>query len=58
MSCRVIHEGQLTEPFEVKTLLRQGCLISPFFFLLAVDWIMGTKNIRGKKWDQWSLTAS
>lgn len=40
LSCRVVHEGQLTEKFEVKTGLRQGCLLSPFLFLLAIDWIM------------------
>ena len=39
-SCRVVHEGQLTEKFEVKTGVRQGCLLSPFLFIPAIDWIM------------------
>jgi len=38
--CRVIHSGQLTKHFEVKTEVRQGCLLSPFLFLLVIDWIM------------------
>ena len=40
LSCRVVHEGRLTETFEVKTGVRQGCLLSPFLFILAIDWIM------------------
>ena len=40
MACRVIHAGQLTDSFMVKTGVRQGCLLSPFLFLLAIDWIM------------------
>ena len=30
MSCRVIHEGQLTKNFEVRMGVRQGYLLSPF----------------------------
>ena len=40
MSCKVLHEGTLTDKIKVKTGMRQGCLLSPFLFLLAVDWIM------------------
>ena len=42
MSCRTAHAGQLSESFEVKTGVRQGCLLSPFLFLLVIDWIMKT----------------
>ena len=47
MSCRVIHDGQLTNNFEIRTGVRQGCLLSPFIFILAVDWLMKTET-RGK----------
>ena len=30
--CRIAHAGQLSESFEVKTGVRQGCLLSPFLF--------------------------
>ena len=55
MACKVIHAGQMTDSFMVKTGVRQGCLLSPFLFLLALDWIMTrTKEIR-KNGIQWML---
>ncbi|XP_061170024.1 uncharacterized protein LOC133179251 [Saccostrea echinata] len=39
---RVSHAGQTSESFEVKLEVRQGCLLSPFLFLLVIDWIMRT----------------
>ena len=34
---RVLHEEDVTEPFVMKTGVRQGCLQSPLLFLVAVD---------------------
>ena len=39
-TCQIIHEGKLTEPFNVTTGVRQGCLLSPTIFLIVVDWVM------------------
>ena len=55
MTCRVVHNGQLTESFSVKTGVRQGCLQSPFLFLLAIDWVMKTATAHRRDGIQWTL---
>ena len=55
MSCKIAHAGQLSESFEVKTGVRQGCLLSPFLFLLVIDWIMKTTTTGRNNGIQWSL---
>ena len=49
MPCRVIHYGQLTKNVEIRTGVRQGCLLSPFLFILAIDWIMKTHKLKEKE---------
>lgn len=52
MTCQVIHNRDLTQPFKVETGVRQGCLLSPLIFLLVIDWVMKetTKLPRGIQW--------
>ena len=47
-SCQVIHNGKLSEPFEMNTGVRQGCLLSPMIFIMVVDWIMREVESQGK----------
>ncbi|VDO89009.1 unnamed protein product [Schistosoma margrebowiei] len=54
LHCKVVHGGQLTDAFQVRTGVRQGCLLSPFLFLLVVDWIMKTSTSEGKHGIQWT----
>ena len=57
VTCRVIHEGQFSRQLRIQTGVRQGCLQSPFLFLLVIDWIMKmtTKQRRnGIQWAWWS----
>ena len=55
MSCRIAHAGQLSESFEVKAGVRQGCLLSPFLFLV-IYWIMKitTGRNNGIQWTLWT----
>ncbi|VDO93894.1 unnamed protein product [Schistosoma margrebowiei] len=48
LHCKIVHGGQLTKSFEMKTGVRQGCLLSTFLFLLVIDWIMKTSTSEGK----------
>ena len=54
LSCRVIHRGQPTEAFNMRTGVRQGCLLSPFLFLIAIDWIMRTATAQARNGIQWT----
>lgn len=53
---QVIHGGSLTEPFVMKTGVRQGCLLSPMLFIVALDWIMRETTESKKTGIQWTLT--
>ena len=54
MTCKVVHGGKLTNGFQVMTGVRQGCLLSPFLFLLLIDWIMKTATTRRRNGIQWT----
>ncbi|VDP41917.1 unnamed protein product [Schistosoma curassoni] len=51
---KVVRGGQLTDAFQVRTGVRQGCLFSPFLFLLVVDWIMKISTSEVKHRIQWT----
>ncbi|VDP72059.1 unnamed protein product [Schistosoma mattheei] len=53
-NCKIVHGGQLTNPFEVKTGVRQGCFPSPFLFPLVIDRIMKKSTSEGKHGIQWT----
>ena len=50
----VMYRGKLSNLFEIKTGVRQGCLLSPFLFLLIIDWILRCCNANDGI--QWTLT--
>ena len=55
MSCRIAHAGQMSDRFEVRTGVRQGYLLSPFLFLLVIDWIMKITTTGRNNGIQWTL---
>ena len=38
--CTVLVDGEPTAPFKVKTGVRQGCILSPILFCIAIDFVM------------------
>ena len=54
-SCRVLHDGQLTDSFNIRTGVKQGCILSPFLFILAVDWLMKEATSGRRNGIQWTL---
>ncbi|XP_073670704.1 uncharacterized protein [Paramisgurnus dabryanus] len=52
---QVSHEGDLTEPFNMSTGVRQGCLLSPLLFITALDWVMRETTKEGRTGIQWTL---
>ena len=55
MQCRVIHEGKLTESFDIKTGVKQGCLLSAFLFPLAIGYIMRESTEGKRNGIQWTM---
>ena len=55
MTCKVTHAGKISAGFEVLTGVRQGCLLSPFLFLLAIDWITRKTTANKGNGIQWTL---
>ena len=41
-SCQIIHNGRLSDEFEISSGVRQGCLLSPLLFFVVLDWVTRT----------------
>ena len=54
---RVTHNGVLCEMIEMLTGVRQGYLLSPFLFLLVIDWIMRQTTEEYRDGIQWTFTT-
>ena len=57
MSNRVVLDGKTSESFNVLTGVRKGCLLSPFLFLLAIDWIMHETTVNKRNGIHWSISS-
>ena len=55
-TCQVIHHGKLSETFEVKTGVRQECILSPLIFVMVIDWIIRKAVKQNQNGIQWTFT--
>ena len=55
---KMIYGQHLTEEFDIKTGVKHGCILSPFPFCLAIDWIMKRTDICVKSGIIWTFTES
>ena len=54
--CVVIDGGGKTDWFDVKSGVRQGCVMSGFLFLLVTDWVMRRTLREGNTGMRWGFT--
>lgn len=54
-TCQVIHNNRLSDPFPIRSGVRQGCLLSPIIFLMVLDGVM-RKVTSQRGGIQWGLT--
>lgn len=52
---QIIHEGNLSEPIETKSGVRQGCILSPTLFLMVLDRTMRRVIVKRKRGIQWDI---
>ena len=55
--CSVEDNGETSEWFEVITGVKQGCNMSGFLFLLAMDWVMRRATEGNQTGIRWKITS-
>ena len=55
---KVICGQYLTEDFEIKTGVKQGCILYPFHFCLGIDWVMKETALGDKSGLKWTFTET
>ena len=56
--CSIIEENETSEWFQIKTGVKQGCVMSGFLFLLALDWVMKKTTAGVRRGIRWNFTTS
>lgn len=55
-TCRVVHQGRVSDPIPVRAGVKQGCVLSPLLFLISIDTVMRATNTQPRG-IQWGLTT-
>ena len=55
--CAVIDGSETSDWFKIKSGVKQGCVMSGFLFLLALDWIMRKVTADKRRGIQWNFTT-
>lgn len=58
VQCKVRCKNHLTDSFSVISGAKQGCILSPFLFNLAIDWLMTEVTKAGNRGIRWTLTST
>ena len=53
---QVVYNNKLSDPFEIRTGVRKGCLTSPLLFSMVIDWITRKVVKNERTGIQWTLT--
>ena len=54
---QVICNTALTDTFSVTTGVKQGCVLSPFLFILGIDLVLKQVTSDGRRGIRWTLTS-
>ena len=55
--CTVMDDGEQTRWIKIKTGVKQGCVMSGFLFLIAIDWVMRKTTQGYKNGIRWNFTS-
>ena len=56
--CTVIDGSETSDWFKIKSGVKQGCVMSGFLFLLALDWIMRKVTADKRRGIRWKFTTA
>jgi hypothetical protein len=54
----MICNTEFTDTFNISTGVKQGCILTPLLFILAMDWIMKNSTDRERRGIRWTTTMT
>ena len=55
--CKVICTNLLTDSFSITREVKQGCILSPVLFTVAMDWLVKVTTTDSRRGIRWTLTT-